>query len=835
MTTAFNTAFVEMCKNEGIILVSSKTPLTTYRTDSGEEKKHGHSLQTFHDGTPNFPNNYSWLKQSRFCYDPDCPTHLVRTGSESGIMVVDFDDATTYNRTIKKYPSLKELLTIKTKKGFHIYGAYTPLVKQTTDIIPSVDIRNHNGCAFAPPTRYSLLDGTTADYSVHICPTTNKIKIPFPHEFIDYCVKEQEKRKQSKIKKSKKPEFIQQLRLEAEEQAGGAEKPEFVKKLLALIKNQYKNNYADYLKIVIACSKYSSIKTDVRKAMITPEYPQNAITDEAFEEAWRSYQGKQTCGLPTICHYAKMSDSKAFTELYVELPDTYETSNFGMAAVALSLLDDVVLWDGLRKTDVVLDDATQYWRILEKGDTTCKYMIMEALQTHYTTCLNILHPKLSVLGESDDPDDEAKAIKVLSQINAITSQKEKVETAKVLDDIYKMFRMVLAEQTAKGVEFTPPPHLLPFADGLVIDLDEGEFRRAKREDLITKHTGTIYTEPKPDEVKQMRKELRRILVDDANYKTYMSVIYSALYGRMPEKIVFAFGEGRNGKSKFSDLMKAVLGINKKQGNGLAVDGNIMEIMGAKQQGGANPEIAKLQDKRLVIFGEPEKNKLFNAAQIKLMTGQHSISARALYSNNTHIDLTATYICELNTLPKFNDSGTSLEDRLILVRFNSYFTEDPEEYNDPNPPRPTFKADVRMRDWFNKNWCAFIPLLLEHHKEMDMSCGIDLRQFETPEMRQEVLDYISRGNDLYQFIKDNYTFTKSDSDSVRVEDIRRLYKDTYNRKNVSADDFTQMIKENNKLKRRYVKDKMIDGKRLQRSMIRLTPKYDEDSEEECDDI
>jgi phage/plasmid-associated DNA primase len=258
-------------------------------------------------------------------------------------------------------------------------------------------------------------------------------------------------------------------------------------------------------------------------------------------------------------------------------------------------------------------------------------------------------------------------------------------------------------------------------------------------------------------------------------------------------------------------------------------------MGARQQGGANPELAKLQDKRLVVFGEPEKGKKFNSAQIKLMTGQHSISARALYSNNTHIDLTCLYLCELNGLVPFNDSGTSLEDRIVIVRFNSYFTEDPEEYNDPNPPRPTFKADVRMRDWFNKNWCAFVPLLMEHMRIMDMSCGIDLRQFETPEMRQEVLDYVNRGNDLYQFIKDHYNFTKNNSDVVRVEEIRTLYKDTFNRKNISADNFTQMIKENNKLKRRYIQDKIVDGTRIRRSMVGLTPKYDCDSEEECDGI
>ena len=151
--TAFDTAYIEMLQREGCILVSGKAPIKTYLNNKGVEKKTGEALQTFVDGTPNFPNNKSWKYQEAFCYDPSCPTHLVRTGKESGILVVDFDDATAYNRIVKKYPALKELMHIKTKNGYHIYGAYTPLVKQTNDIIPSVDIRNDGGCAFAPPTR----------------------------------------------------------------------------------------------------------------------------------------------------------------------------------------------------------------------------------------------------------------------------------------------------------------------------------------------------------------------------------------------------------------------------------------------------------------------------------------------------------------------------------------------------------------------------------------------------------------------------------------------------------------------------------------------------------
>jgi Primase C terminal 2 (PriCT-2)/Bifunctional DNA primase/polymerase, N-terminal/D5 N terminal like len=99
--------------------------------------------------------------------NPDHKGHAIITGLISGITVIDFDNAKSYEDIISKYPELKSFKTIKTNNGFHIYCKYIENLISTTDAFisyPSIDIRNDGGIVFAPPTKYNLLDGKEVSY-----------------------------------------------------------------------------------------------------------------------------------------------------------------------------------------------------------------------------------------------------------------------------------------------------------------------------------------------------------------------------------------------------------------------------------------------------------------------------------------------------------------------------------------------------------------------------------------------------------------------------------------------------------------------------------------------
>ena len=310
----------------------------------------------------------------------------------------------------------------------------------------------------------------------------------------------------------------------------------------------------------------------------------------------------------------------------------------------------------------------------------------------------------------------------------------------------------------------------------------------------------------------------------------MSVLWSALYGRMPEKLIFAKGHGRNGKSKLNtQLLRGILGERTEEG-GLYFTGEITSLMGKDKGGGADPSTANLQGMRAAVYGEPPAYAKFSANRIKLMTGQHTINARQLYSNKTKCDIYATFILEVNKLSKMDDDGVSLEDRIIIVPFISYFTDNKQDWDES---KYIFPKDNQLDVFMDNNWNAFLYILMEHAKEMDRTNGINLHEYETQEMRQSVKEYVSRGNDLFQFVSDTYILTEDENDQITMSQFRNKYIEITKRK-ISNADFTQMVKDNNLMRDRYITDTHICGKRVRQTMIKMKLEMD-DEEEECEGI
>lgn len=108
----------------------------------------------------------------------------IRTGKISGITVIDFDTPEAYKEMCAKY-DFADTYTVRTKKGFHAYFKYCPLLKTDSKVLPNIDVRNDNGIIIAPPTSYSDSDYNMYRYELVHDSLLMNIPLELVHELQD--------------------------------------------------------------------------------------------------------------------------------------------------------------------------------------------------------------------------------------------------------------------------------------------------------------------------------------------------------------------------------------------------------------------------------------------------------------------------------------------------------------------------------------------------------------------------------------------------------------------------------------------------------------------------
>ena len=143
--------------NEGFQVFTFRG-IKTKLNAKGEEKKEPIGMPAWKEIRRD--NLMEYIKPTEHCA-------CILTGIMSGITVFDFDDIEVYNKLVIDLPEIKNIRTIKTNHGVHLYCLYDSCIKTTTNGFKSydkVDIRNEGALVFAPPTKYKLLNGSIVEY-----------------------------------------------------------------------------------------------------------------------------------------------------------------------------------------------------------------------------------------------------------------------------------------------------------------------------------------------------------------------------------------------------------------------------------------------------------------------------------------------------------------------------------------------------------------------------------------------------------------------------------------------------------------------------------------------
>lgn len=179
--------------------------------------------------------------------------------------------------------------------------------------------------------------------------------------------------------------------------------------------------------------------------------------------------------------------------------------------------------------------------------------------------------------------------------------------------------------------------------------------------FITKQTGVA---PGTDGKELWESALDTFFQKDKDLIEYVQKIVGlASVGKVyVEALIIAYGEGRNGKSTFWNVVSRVLG---------SYSGNIsadMLTVGCRRN--VKPELAEAKGKRLLIAAELEEGMRLNTSNVKQLCSTDEIYAEKKYKDPFSYTPTHTLVLYTNHLPKVGAIDKGTWRRLIVIPFNA---------------------------------------------------------------------------------------------------------------------------------------------------------------------
>lgn len=199
-----------------------------------------------------------------------------------------------------------------------------------------------------------------------------------------------------------------------------------------------------------------------------------------------------------------------------------------------------------------------------------------------------------------------------------------------------------------------------------VDLESGELRPHKREDLITKVSPVTYDQAATCPV--WESFIGRIF-QDADGKARPALVdyvqkvagYS-LTGNTSEQCMFIlYGNGANGKTTFVNAISYIAGDYALRGQ--------QSLLLSDGRGKSNSEDeANLFGARLVACDETAEGQRFDESKLKRLVGSGRIRARRLYENSWEFEPTHKILLDCNHLPRIAGTDLGIWRRIKPVPF-----------------------------------------------------------------------------------------------------------------------------------------------------------------------
>lgn len=206
-----------------------------------------------------------------------------------------------------------------------------------------------------------------------------------------------------------------------------------------------------------------------------------------------------------------------------------------------------------------------------------------------------------------------------------------------------------------------------------LNLKDGKLYEHDREKYFTKISPVEYTEK--IDCPLWIDFLDTIFAGDHELIEYMqrAVGYS-LCGSTEEQVMFIlYGNGRNGKSVFLDIVTELFGS-------YATNIQPQTIMVKSQTSGANSDIARLNGARFVTAAESGDGVRLDEGLVKQLTGGDKVTARFQYENEFDFSPQFKLWLCTNHKPIIRGTDEGIWRRLAIVPFDVYIPDDKVDYH-----------------------------------------------------------------------------------------------------------------------------------------------------------